>query len=98
MNFLDFIAFLVYTMIFSFIFSISRKKIKNEKLRAYHRNAFWIKVFASFCYSIFVLYISLGDTTTLYFPEGHNLYQLILNDPSKYHLLCLLYTSPSPRD
>ena len=87
MDFLDFIAFLVYTMIFSFIFSISRKKIKNEKLRAYHRNAFWIKVFASFCYSIFVLYISLGDTTTLYFPEGHNLYQLILNDPSKYHLL-----------
>src|SRR5665647_1745560 len=87
MNFLDFIAFLVYTMIFSFIFSISRKKIKNEKLRAYHRNAFWIKVFASFCYSIFVLYISLGDTTTLYFPEGHNLYQLILNDPSKFHLL-----------
>lgn len=87
MDFLDFIAFLVYTMFFSFIFSISRKKIKNEKLRVYHRNAFWIKVFASFCYSIFVLYISLGDTTTLYFPEGHNLYQLILNDPSKYHLL-----------
>lgn len=87
MNLLDFIAFLVYTFLFSAIFSFSRKKIENETLKKYHRNAFWIKVFASFCYSIFVLYISLGDTTTLYYPEGHNLYQLILNDPSKLHYL-----------
>ena len=87
MNFLDFIAFIFYTLLFSILFSISRKKIKNEKLRVYHRNAFWIKVFASLCYSIFVLYISLGDTTTLYFPEGYNLYHIILKDPSKWHFL-----------
>lgn len=87
MNFLDFIAFIFYTLLFSILFSISRKKIKNEKLRVYHRNAFWIKVFASLCYSIFVLYISLGDTTTLYFPEGYNLYHMILKDPSKWHFL-----------
>lgn len=87
MTFLDFIAFLIYTLIFSWLFSISRKKFKNEELRIYHRNFFWIKVFAAFCYSIFVYYISLGDTTTLYFPEGYNLYKIILKDPSKLHLL-----------
>lgn len=87
MSLLDFIAFFIYTLIFYFLFSISRKKIKDERLRIYHRNFFWIKVFSSFCYGIFVLYISLGDTTTLYFPEGYNLYKLILHTPSKFYLL-----------
>ncbi|MEO6135440.1 MAG: hypothetical protein ABIP35_09820 [Ginsengibacter sp.] len=87
MDFLDFIAFFLYTIIFSFIFSVLRKKIKDEKLRVYHRNAFWLKVLASFSYSLFVLYISAGDTTTLFYPEGHNLYMLILKDPSKIDLL-----------
>ena len=87
MDFLDFIAFLIYTIIFSFIFSVLRKKIKDEKLRIYHRNAFWLKVLASLGYSLFVLYISPGDTTTLFYPEGHNLYMAILKDPSKLNLL-----------
>ena len=87
MTLFDFIAFFFYTLVFAFLFSLSRKKIESEKLKAYHRNAFWVKVFASFCYSMFVLYISPGDTTTLYFPEGYNLYKLVLHDPSNLHLL-----------
>ncbi|MBS1735209.1 MAG: hypothetical protein JSS98_01215 [Bacteroidetes bacterium] len=87
MDLLDFFVFVLYTLLFYFYFSLSRKRITDIRLRKFHKNAFWLKVFASLCYSLFVLYISLGDTTTLYFPEGHHLYKLILNDPSKFHLL-----------
>lgn len=87
MSFLDFVAFFLFTIVFSFVFSVYRKKIKRPALRQYHRNAFIIKIFASFCYSLFVLYISLGDSTTLFFPEGYNLYQQILKDPSNLHFL-----------
>lgn len=84
---LDFIVFFFYVLIYYLFFSFNRKKIKNIRLQKYHSNAFWLKVFASLCYALFVLYISLGDSTTLYFPEGHHLYKSILNDPSKFHLL-----------
>ena len=87
MNLLDFIVFFVYVFLYYLLFSLSRRKIKNIRLRKYHKTAFWLKVFASLCYGMFVLYISLGDTTTLYFPEGLHLYKMILNDPSKFHLL-----------
>ena len=87
MDLLDFVVFFLYVLIYYLFFSLSRKKIKDIRLRKYHKNAFWIKVFASLCYGLFVLYISLGDTTTLYFPEGHHLYKLILNDPSQIRLL-----------
>jgi len=87
MSVLDFIAFFIYTIIFSFFFSISRKKIKDENLKKYHRQGFWIKVMTAFCYAIFAQYISIGDTTTLYYPEGYNLYKLIWNNPSNLGLL-----------
>jgi len=82
MTILDFIAFIIYTAIFAFIFSAYRRKIESPVLRRYHKIAFWIKVFACFCYAIFVEYISRGDTTTLYFPEGYNLYKKVLEEPS----------------
>ncbi len=87
MDIIDFIAFFIYVLVFSIIFSSARKKIKNPQLRIYHKNLFWLKVFASFCYAIFVQYISLGDSTTLYYPEGHNLYKYILSNPSEIGLL-----------
>jgi hypothetical protein len=87
MSFLDFTAFFLYSILFSFLASLYRKNIKDETLKKYHKNAFWIKVFAAFCYSIFALYFSPGDTTTLYFPEGYNLYKKILTDPSNLDFL-----------
>lgn len=36
---------------------------------------------------MFVLWISPGDTTGLYHPEGYNIYKLILNDPSNIKLI-----------
>ena len=88
MDILDFIAFFIYIIIFSLIFSVFRKKIKNVELRAYHKYAFWIKVFACFSYSIFVLYIVKGgDTMDLYYPEGLNMFRRILNGANSYDLL-----------
>ena len=87
MSFFDLIAFFLYAFLFYFIVSVQAKKLKDARLAVFLRNAFVVKVFASFCYSLFVLYLSKGDTTTLYFPEGYNLYRLILKDPSKLHLL-----------
>lgn len=82
MTFLDFIAFFVYTAIFALFFAARRKKMKDPLLRKYHKQAFWIKVVAALVVAIFLQYISIGDTATLYFPEGYNLYKAVLKDPS----------------
>ena len=74
-------------MFFAWLFAKARRKITDPALKVYHRNAFWVKVIAALCYSLFVLYIMGGDTTSLYFPEGHNLYTLILKDPSNIQLV-----------
>lgn len=87
MTILDFIVFFIYVFIFHRIFSLVRKKYTNPQLRIYYRNLFWIKVFSCFVYSLFVLYISRGDTSALYFPEGYNFFKLIIKDPSNISLL-----------
>ena len=87
MDFFDFIVFIIYIFLFNFIFSLRRKKITDPRLKKYHKIGFWIKVFSCFAYCVFVVYISPGDTTGLYFPEGFNIYKLILKDPSYIHLI-----------
>ena len=87
MNFFDYIVFFVYIFIFYMIFAWRRRKYSDPVLKKYHRNGFWIKVFSCFAYCMFVLYISPGDTTGLYHPEGYNIYKLILKDPANINLL-----------
>ncbi len=87
MNFFDYIVFFIYVLIFYILFAWRRRKYKDPILRRYHRNGFWIKVFSCFAYCMFVLFISPGDTTGLYHPEGYNIYKLILKDPSNINLL-----------
>ena len=87
MNLLDFIMFFVYIIIFYILFAWRRKKYKDPVLRKYHRQGFWIKVFSSFAYSIFILYFSPGDSNGLYHREGYNIYELILKDASNIDLL-----------
>ena len=87
MDLLDFFIFVIYIFIFNFIFQLRRKRYTDPLLRKYHRNAFWIKVFSCFAYSMFVLHFSPGDSTYLFFPEGHNIYKLILKDPSNITML-----------
>jgi len=87
MNFFDFILFIVYIFIFYLIFYWRRRRYKDPLLRRYQKQGFWIKVFSSLAYSMFVLYFSPGDTTGLFHPEGYNIYKLILKDPSNLYLL-----------
>lgn len=89
MNFIDFIFFFVYVAIFYIIFYFRRKRYKDPIVRKYHKQSFWIKVLGTFCFCIFVLYISPGDTNGLYFPEGMNIAKMILKDPSNLKLLLL---------
>ncbi|MEO8768512.1 MAG: hypothetical protein ABI402_00450 [Ferruginibacter sp.] len=87
MNFFDYIVFIIYIIIFYIIFAWRRRKYDDPILRKYQRQGFWIKVFSCFAYCMFVLWISPGDTTGLYHPEGYNIYKLILNDPSNIKLI-----------
>ena len=87
MNILDFIFFFIYVFIFNIIFSARRKKYDNPVLKKYHKQAFWIKVLGTFAFSIFVIYLSPGDTTGLYYPEGINIAKLIVKDPENIKLI-----------
>ena len=80
MGLLDIILFPVYVLLFHLYFSIARKKMADPQLRFYHKYAFWVKIIGSLAITIFNVYISLGDSTTLYYREGYGLYKLILND------------------
>ncbi len=88
MGFTEVILFPLYVFIFHLIFSARRKRMNDPILRKYHKHGFWIKVFSSIAFSFFFIYITRGDTTTLYFPEGYHLFKLILKDPvGNIHLL-----------
>lgn len=87
MDIIDFIVFFIYIFIFYVLFFFRRRRYNTPELKKYHKLGFWIKVFSSFAYCMFVLYISPGDTTGLYYPEGVNIYKLILKDPSNISLI-----------
>lgn len=57
-----------------------RKKYKNLLLQKYHRQGFWIKIFASLLFICYYTYLTKGDSTSLFQYEGNNLYHLILNN------------------
>jgi hypothetical protein len=80
MGILDIILFPFYVYIFYIIFALRRKRIKDPILRQYQKNAFWIKIVCTVAITIFNVYLSPGDSTSLYYPEGHNIFNLILKD------------------
>src|ERR1700743_2454284 len=84
MGIVDLILFPIYVYIFYRIFSKKRKKLKKPLLEKYHKQAFWIRVFSAAALTIFCLYLSPGDSNTIYFPEGVNLARLALKDPSNF--------------
>ncbi len=88
MGLIDFILFLLYVIVFHLFFSARRKRMSDPILRKYHNQGFWIRVFSSVAFSIFFVYLTPGDSTSLYYPEGYHLYRLILNHPiNNFHLL-----------
>lgn len=87
MGFVDFLLFPFYVALFYFLFSFQRRRLKDAPLKFYHKYGFWVKVLGSFCITIFYGYLSLGDSTTLYYSEGAHLYRQILKDPGNLEYL-----------
>jgi hypothetical protein len=82
MDILEFILFPFYVFIFYLVFNARKKRINNPLLRKYYVQGFWVKVVSAFAFAIFSYYVSPGDARSLYYPEGANIYHLILKDPS----------------
>jgi len=87
MGLTDIILFPLYVLFFALLFAARRKRIEDPVLKKYHRRGFWIKVFSTVAYIIFSVYLSKGDSTFLYYPEGMNITHLILKDISNIKLI-----------
>ena len=82
MGILDFILFPVYVYIFYLILLFTGRKIEDPLLRQYQKKGFWVKIFCTVAITVFNVYLSPGDSTTLFYPEGYNIFKLILRDPA----------------
>ncbi len=89
MGILDIILFSLYVYIFYLVFAFRRRKIKDPLLKKYQKNGFWIKIICTVAITIFNVYLSPGDSTSLYYPEGLNIFRLILKDPENIRWLFL---------
>ncbi len=87
MGLADIILFPLYVMLFALFFAARRKRIQDPILKKYHLHGFWIKVLGTVAYIIFSVYLSKGDSTFLYYPEGINITKLILKDFTNCKLL-----------
>lgn len=82
MDYVDFLLAPIYIFFLYLFFRHKRKKYESPLLQKYHRQGFWIKIFASILFILYYSYLTTGDTTVLYQCEGNNLYHLILKDAS----------------
>lgn len=89
MNYLDFILFPFYVILFYFIFSARRKNYTDPVLKHYHKQGFWIKIIAVMAFTFFNTMISVGDSFLLFFTEGTNMCHMILRDSSQIKWLYL---------
>ena len=84
MNYVDFLLTPLYIFILYLFFRSKRKKYADPLLQKYHRQGFWIKIFACILFILYYSYFTVGDTTVLYQREGNNLYHLILKNSSNF--------------
>jgi len=82
MDYVDFLLVPIYIFLLYLFFRRKRKKYADPLLQKYHRQGFWIKIFASILFILYYSYLTVGDTTVLFQFEGNNLYHLILKDAS----------------
>lgn len=84
MDYFDLLIAPVYILFLYLFFRSRRNKYTDPLLQKYHRQGFWIKIFASILFILYYSYLTLGDSTVLYQYEGNNLYHLILKDASNF--------------
>lgn len=70
----------LYILIFYLFFKIRSKRIEDPALQKYYLQGFRLKMLASILFVLYYTYLTGGDTRSLYYAEGHNLYRLLLND------------------
>ena len=80
MDYVDLLLTPIYIFILYLFFRRIRKKYKDPLLQKYHRQGFWIKIFACILFILYYSYLTEGDSTVLYQLEGNNLYHLILKN------------------
>lgn len=91
MGFLEFILYPFYVAAYYFLF-IGRKNNDDPVLKYYHKQGYWIKVFAVLAFTFFNAVLSPGDSFGLFYTEGANIYRLILGDSD--HLKWLYLSGP----
>jgi len=82
MDTIDFILFPIYLVLFSFLIRYKLKTFSDPVLKVYYKRAFFIRAFSALAYSVFLVYISSGDSYGIYYAEAVNFYKQILRDPS----------------
>lgn len=68
----------IYILLLHLYFKWRRNKLQNDILKKYHRQAFRIKILAVFLFVLYYTYLTGGDTRSLYFAEGRNLYRYLV--------------------
>lgn len=74
----------VYILMLYLFFRAKRRKYTDPLLQKYHKQGFWIKIFASLLFVLYYSYLTQGDSTSLYQYEGNNLYRLILHNSENF--------------
>ncbi|MBN9349759.1 MAG: hypothetical protein J0H55_03665 [Chitinophagaceae bacterium] len=89
MTLLDLVLLPFYIGILYLISFYYRKKLPNQTLKKYHFLAFWLKIFSSLIIvAYFYAKVDEGsDSLGLYYPEGLNLFHLLLKDTDNWKYL-----------
>jgi hypothetical protein len=80
---LDYLLFLFYAYLYFRFIKYRAIKIKDPFVAKYLVTSYKFRVACSFLLSIFILYLSPSDASTIFFPEGKNMYNQIISHPEK---------------
>lgn len=84
MHLVDIFLFPVCVLILYLFFKSKRKRYEDPLLKKYHKQGFWIKIFACLLFILYYSYLTVGDSTVLYQYEGNNLFHLILHNSDNF--------------
>lgn len=87
MTFIEVLLTPFYILIFFLIFRYRGRKLPTATLKKYHIRGFWVKMFASILFVLYYTYLTGGDTRSLYYTEGNNLFHLLLKDSSNWKFI-----------
>jgi len=89
MDLVDFILFPIYCTLFYLIVRYRSKRYNDPLLKIYYRNAFVVRTIACLAFSIYLVYLSPGDSYSTYYHEASNIYEQSLKDFSVFPKMIL---------